>query len=156
MKKGSKRNASLIAENAKARHDYHLGERIEAGLQLDGWEVKSLRDRRVQLKEGYVYVERGEAYLDGVQISPLPTCSGTPNPRRTRKLLLHKKEISWLAGVRDRKGYTLLPLRLYWKNNRAKLEIGLAKGKQKHDKRAAVKKREWDIEKQRTLKRGRV
>ena len=152
-KKKSASSASLIAENASARHDYHLGDRIEAGLSLDGWEVKSLRARRAQLKEGYVHIDRGEAYLHGVQISPLPTCSeDKPNPTRTRKLLLHKKEINWLAGARDRKGYTLLPLRLYWKNNRAKLEVGLAKGKQKHDKRADKRDRDWGRDKRRLLK----
>lgn len=154
-KKSSKHaDSPLIAKNAKARHDYHVEDSVEAGMQLEGWEVKSLRQGRIQLKEGYVYVQNGQAYLSGVLISPLPTCCGTPDPTRTRKLLLHKKEIAWLTGATERKGYTLFPLRAYWKNNRAKLEVGLGKGKHLYDKRADKKRREWQVEQRRILKRG--
>ena len=151
-KKKRKDEAALVADNAKSRHDYHVHEQIEAGLQLEGWEVKSLRQRRIQLKEGYVYVQDEEIYVSSVTIDPLPTCSSAPNPRRTRKLLLHKKEILWLKGISERKGYTLIPLRVYWKNSHIKIAVGLCQGKKKHDKRATEKNREWKIERQRILK----
>jgi len=146
----------LIAENRKARFDYFIEDRIEAGLALQGWEVKALRAGRAQLKEAYAYLRGGEAFLIGAHISPLPSASThvTPDPVRTRKLLLHKNELERLIGAVERRGYTLVPLELYWKNGRAKLELGLAKGKKQHDKRATQKDRDWQREKARLLKRG--
>lgn len=144
----------VIAQNRKAWHDYFIEQKYEAGLALMGWEVKSLRAGRAQLKEGYVVIERGEAWLVGAHISPLPTASThvETNPTRRRKLLLHAEELNKLIGATERKGYTLVPLQLYWKHGRAKLEIGLARGKQAYDKRADIKKRETEREMQRALK----
>ena len=144
----------VIAQNRKAWHDYFIEQKYEAGLALQGWEVKSLRAGRAQLKEGYVVIERGEAFLVGTHFSPLTSTSThvQANPTRTRKLLLHREELNKLIGATERKGYTLVPLQLYWKHGRAKLEIGLARGKQAHDKRADIKKRETDREIQRALK----
>ncbi|RJQ48275.1 MAG: SsrA-binding protein SmpB [Gammaproteobacteria bacterium] len=143
-----------VAVNKKARHDYFLEGRVEAGMALQGWEVKSLRAGRIQLKESYVLLKNGEAWLFGAHLSPLPTASTHvhPDPLRTRKLLLHKDELNKLIGAVERKGYTLVPLSIYWKNGRAKLEISLAKGKQTHDKRNAERDRDWQREKQRLLK----
>ncbi|KAF0193319.1 MAG: SsrA-binding protein [Gammaproteobacteria bacterium] len=145
---------STIALNKTARHDYFIEERYEAGLVLEGWEVKSLREGHVQLKESYVVIKNGEAWLLGAHISPLTTASThiNPDPIRTRKLLLHGAELHKLIGAVERRGYTLVPLAMYWKSGRAKLEIGLAKGKQKHDKRAVLKERDWQRDKQRLLK----
>lgn len=151
-----KQNANTtIAQNRKALHEYFIEERYEAGLVLQGWEVKSLRAGRVQLDQGYVVIKSGEAFLFGAQITPLQTASThiDPDPLRTRKLLLKARELSKLIGNVERKGYTLVPLSLYWKNNRVKLEVGLAKGKKLHDKRASEKERDWKLEKQRLLKR---
>ena len=147
-------SSSSIAQNRKAWHDYFIEDRYEAGLSLKGWEVKSLRAGRVQLKESYVIVKDGQVYLFGAHISPLASASTHvhPDPTRTRKLLLHAEEISRLIGAVERRGYTLVPLSLYWKRGRAKIEIGLAKGKQQHDKRATLKERESDREAQRALK----
>lgn len=144
----------VIAQNRKAWHDYFIDEKFEAGLMLDGWEVKSLRAGRAQLKEGYVRIERGEAWLVGAHIAPLPQASThvQPNPTRARKLLLHEHELQKLIGATERKGYTLVPLDLHWTRGRAKLEIGLARGKQLHDKRADLKKREDRREQERALK----
>jgi SsrA-binding protein len=152
--KKSDPHSPAIAQNRKAWHDYFIEEKFEAGLALTGWEVKSLRAGRAQLKEGYVVIERGEAFLVGTHFSPLPSTSThvQANPTRTRKLLLHRAELNKLIGATERKGYTLVPLQLYWKLGRAKLEIGLAKGKQAHDKRADLKKRESDREMRRVLK----
>ncbi len=146
----------LIAENRKARFDYFIEQRYEAGLALAGWEVKAMRAGRAQLKEAYVYLRGGEAFLIGAHISPLASASShvTPDPVRTRKLLLHKSELQHLIGVVERRGYTLVPLELYWKSGRAKLDVGLAKGKKQHDKRAVQKERDWQREKGRLLKRG--
>ncbi|HSH30658.1 MAG TPA: SsrA-binding protein SmpB [Thiohalobacter sp.] len=148
--------SSTIALNKKARHDYHIEERFEAGLALEGWEVKSLRAGKVQLVESYVIVKDGEAYLFGCLITPLQTASTHihPDPTRTRKLLLKREELDKLIGAVERKGYALVPLAMYWKRGRAKLEIGLAKGKKAHDKRAAIKERDWAREKQRIMKSG--
>ncbi|MBK1691500.1 SsrA-binding protein SmpB [Ectothiorhodospira mobilis] len=145
---------STIALNKKARHDYFIEDRYEAGLSLEGWEVKSLRAGRAQLSESYVLIKKGEAWLLGAHITPLPTASThiSPDPTRTRKLLLHGEELSKLIGLVERRGYTLVPLALYWKRGRAKLEVGLAKGKKAHDKRAVEKERDWQREKARTLK----
>jgi len=148
---------STIAQNKKAWHDYFIEQRFEAGLALEGWEVKGLRAGRAQLKESYVIVMDGELYLLGAHISPLLTASThvRPDATRTRKLLLHREEINKLIGAVERKGYTLIPLSLFWKRGRAKLDIGLAKGKQLHDKRATLKKREADREQERALKAHR-
>ena len=153
-KKKKKTTGSTIALNKKARHDYHIEERFEAGVALQGWEAKSMRAGRVQLKESYVIIRNGEIYLFGAHISPLTTASThvIADPTRTRKLLLHQREISKLIGAVERKGYTLVPLALYWKRGRAKLEIALAKGKKEHDKRAAIKEREWNRDQHRLLK----
>ena len=153
-KKKAKSGHPAIAQNRKARHDYFIEQKYEAGLALRGWEVKSLRAGRAQLKEGYVAIDRGEAFLIGAHISPLASASTHVHaePTRPRKLLLHREEIQKLIGATERKGYTLIPLSLYWKHGRAKLEIGLAKGKQRYDKRAAIKKREADRERERALK----
>ena len=147
----------LIAENRKARFDYFIEERFEAGLALQGWEVKAMRAGRAQLKEAYVYLRSGEAFLIGAHLSPLPTTSThvQADPARTRKLLLHHSELQRLIGAVERRGYTLVPLELYWKNGRAKLQVGLAKGKKQHDKRATEKARDWQREKARLLRRAR-
>ena len=146
----------VIAENRRARYDYFIEERIEAGLALEGWEVKSMRAGKAQLAESYVYLRNGEAFLIGAHLSPLPAASThvTPDPVRTRKLLLHQSELSGLIGAVERRGYTLVPLELYWKNGRAKLALGLAKGKKQHDTRAVEKERDWARDKARLLRRG--
>ncbi len=143
-----------IAQNKKAFHDYFIEEKFEAGIVLHGWEVKAIREARVQLKEAYVVVQRNELFLIGSHISPLPTASThiDPDPVRTRKLLLHSEEISKLIGKVERAGYTLVPLNLHFARGRIKLEIGLAKGKKQHDKRESEKEREWQREKQRLLR----
>ncbi|HEX19265.1 MAG TPA: SsrA-binding protein SmpB [Acidiferrobacteraceae bacterium] len=155
-KKKQKVPSNTIAQNKKARYDYFIEETYEAGMVLQGWEVKSLRAGRVQLKESYVIVKNGEIFLLGSHISPLSTASThiNPDPTRTRKLLLHSEEISKLIGAVERKGYTLVPVQMYWKHGRAKLKIGLAKGKKQHDKRAVIKEREANREAQRALKNG--
>lgn len=155
MQKTQKTNAT-IATNRRALHDYFIEERLEAGVVLQGWEVKSLRAGRVQLDQAYVYLKNAEVWLFGVQITPLGTASThiNPDPTRTRKLLLHEREISKLIGHVERKGYTLIPLELYWNHNRVKLQLGLAKGKKLHDKRAAEKDRDWAREKARIMKKG--
>jgi SsrA-binding protein len=146
----------LIAENRKARFDYFIEERYEAGLSLQGWEVKAMRAGRAQLKEAYCYLRDGEAFLIGAHLAPLASASThvTPDPVRTRKLLLKHSELSGLIGAVERRGYTLVPLELYWKAGRAKLALGLAKGKKQHDKRAVEKERDWARDKSRVLKRG--
>jgi SsrA-binding protein len=146
--------AGTIAVNKKARHDYFIDERFEAGLALQGWEVKALRAGRLQLKEGYVLLKDGEAYLFGAHIAPLPTTSThvTADPTRLRKLLLHRRQIDSLVGAVERKGHTIVPLAMYWKNGKAKLEIGLARGKKQHDKRADSRDRDWQREKARLMK----
>jgi SsrA-binding protein len=145
---------STIALNKKAQHDYFIEERIEAGIALQGWEVKSLRSGRIQLKESYVTVKDGEAFLFGAHIAPLPTASThiQPDQTRTRKLLMHRRELNRLIGQVERAGYTLVPTAMYWKRGRAKLEIGLAKGKKQYDKRATEKEKDWQREKQRLAK----
>ena len=154
QKAKKKAPSNTIALNKKAKHDYLIEENFEAGLVLEGWEVKSLREGRTQLKEGYVFVKNGEVWLSGVHISPLVSASThiDPHPLRVRKLLLNASEISKLIGLTERKGYTLIPLAMYWKKGRAKLEIGLGKGKKTHDKRATSKERDWQRDKQRILK----
>lgn len=146
--------SNTIVLNKKARHDYHIDKDFEAGVALEGWEVKSLRAGRAQLKESYVIARNGELYLFGAHFSPLPSASTHvhADPTRTRKLLLNRREIDQLIGAVDRSGYTLVPLSLYWKKGRVKLKIALAKGKKLYDKRAAIKEREWNRDKQRLLK----
>ncbi len=145
---------ATIALNKKARHDYFIEESLEAGIALEGWEVKSLRDGRVQLREAYVVIKDGEAWLLGAHVTPLATASThiRPDPTRTRKLLLHRREIDRLTGAVERQGYTLVPTRLYWSRGKAKLDIGLARGKKQHDKRATERERDWQREKARVLK----
>jgi SsrA-binding protein len=160
MAKGKKKKPSdggnTIALNKKAGHEYHIEQRLECGLALEGWEVKGMRAGRVQLKESYVKILHGEAFLIGAHISPLASASThvQPDPTRSRKLLLHKSELNRLIGQTERAGYTLVPTALYWKRGRAKLEIGLAKGKKLHDKRATEKDRDWQREKERIFKQG--
>lgn len=153
-KNKTKPDTSTIALNKKSRHDYILGDRFEAGLALEGWEVKSLRAGRIQIRDSYVIIKDGEAWLLGALITPLPTASTHihPDPQRTRKLLLHREELNKLIGAVERKGYTLVPTAMYWKRGRAKLEIAMAKGKQAHDKRATDRERDWQRDKQRLLK----
>jgi len=157
-KKTEKESPSRIADNRKAWHDYFIEDKYEAGIALQGWEVKSLRAGRAQLKESYVIVEHGEIYLIGAHISPLSSASThvQPNPTRMRKLLLHREEINKLIGAVERKGYTLVPLSMFWKRGKAKLEVGLARGKQSHDKRESIKKRETDREMARALRSRRA
>ncbi len=146
-----------IVDNKKAFHDYFIEERFEAGLVLEGWEVKSIRAGRIQLKEAYVIVRNGEIFLFGAHISPLPTASThiQPDPVRTRKLLLNASEISKLIGKVERAGFTLVPLNLHFSKGRIKCEIGLAKGKKQYDKRDADKARDWQREQQKILKQNR-
>jgi len=154
-KKDKKGNpSSTIALNKKSRHDYHLEDRFEAGLVLEGWEVKSLRAGRVQIKDSYIILKNSEAWLLGAHISPLQTASThiNPDPLRNRKLLLNRHELNRLIGAVERKGYALIPTAMYWHRGRAKLEIALAKGKQAHDKRASTKDRDWQRDKQRIIK----
>lgn len=155
-KKNKNQQSATIAVNRQATHEYYIEERYEAGMVLEGWEVKSLREGRVQLKESYVTFKRGEAWLSGAHISALLSASTHVNPIavRPRKLLLNRHELNKLIGSVERKGYTLIPLSMYWKKGRAKLEIGLAKGKQLHDKRATSKERDWQREKARIMKKG--
>ncbi len=155
-KKSKKAPSSTIALNKKARFNYHIEDRIEAGIALEGWEVKSLREGKVQIGDGYVLLKDGEAFLLGGLITPMLSASShvETDPRRTRKLLLHKQEISRLVGAVERKGFTIVATAMYWKRGRAKVELGLAKGKKQHDKRAAEKARDWDREKGRILKSG--
>jgi SsrA-binding protein len=143
-----------IAANSKARHDYFIEERIEAGLVLEGWEVKSLRAGRLQLKESYVVIRNGEIWLLGAHISPLTSASThvQPDPTRTRKLLLKRREVDQLVGAVERRGYALVPLAMYWKHGRAKLEVALARGKKQHDKRATEKDRDWERQKSRLMR----
>lgn len=145
---------SRIAENRKARHDYFIEDTYEAGLVLQGWEVKSLRAGRAQITETYVHLKNGEAWLIGANISPLLSASThvTAEPTRTRKLLLNKNELDRMVGAVERKGYTLVALNLHWSKGKAKVDIGLAKGKKQHDKRATDKARDWERQKARILR----
>jgi SsrA-binding protein len=146
-----------IAVNRRARHDYFIEERYEAGVALQGWEVKALRAGRLQLQEAYVVLRNDEAWLLGAHVSPLSTVSThhVADPTRTRKLLLHRRQIDSLVGAVERRGRALVPLAMYWKNGRAKLEIGLARGKKEHDKRADKRDRDWQREKARVMKSRR-
>ncbi len=151
-------NTMSIVDNKKAFHDYFIEERYEAGLALEGWEVKSIRAGRAQIKEAYVVLRNGEVYLIGAHISPLPTASTHihPDPVRTRKLLLHAAEIDKLIGKVERAGYSLVPLDLHYVKGRVKLSIGLAKGKKQFDKREDEKQRDWEREKNRLMKSTRT
>ena len=144
-----------IVDNKKAFHDYFIEERYEAGLVLEGWEVKAIRAGRVQLKEAYVVLNSAEPFIIGMHVSALPTASThvNPDPTRSRKLLLHAEEVKKLIGKVEQKGYTLVPLNLHYTKGRVKLDIGLAKGKKQHDKRAAEKDRDWQREQQQLLRR---
>lgn len=144
-----------IAVNRAARHDYFIDETYEAGLVLEGWEVKSIRAGRANLKEAYVLLKNGEAWLFGAHITALASASTHihPDATRTRKLLLHNYQLSKLIGSVERKGYTIVPLELYWQNGRVKLKVGLARGKKEYDKRETEKERDWAREKQRALRR---
>jgi len=155
-KKSSKSHSNTIALNKKARFEFTIEGKYEAGLVLEGWEVKSLRAGKIQLVESYVIIKKGEAWLFGALITPLNTASTHigPDATRTRKLLLNRSELDKLIGAVERKGFTLVPLAMYWVRGRAKLEIGLAKGKKTHDKRADERDRDWKREKQRILKSG--
>jgi SsrA-binding protein len=143
-----------IVENRKAFHDYFIEERFEAGLALEGWEVKAIRAGRVQLKEAYVILKSGEVFLIGAHVSPLTSASThvQPDPARSRKLLLHTEEIQRLIGKVERAGYALVPLNLHYAKGRIKCEIGLARGKKQHDKRDTEKQREWEREKARLMR----
>lgn len=154
-KKPAANTDSLITENKKAYHDYFIEERLEAGLVLEGWEVKSLRAGKVQLRDCYVLLKDGEAFLFGALITPLSSASThvEADPERTRKLLLHDKEIAHLVGAVERKGYAAIALKLYWSKGRAKCQLGLAKGKKQHDKRDTEKERDWQRDKQRLLRK---
>ena len=154
MSKKSSKKPDAIAVNRRARHDYFIEEQFEAGLALEGWEVKSLREGRAQLTESYVNLRNSEAWLVGAHFSPLRTASTHihADPTRSRKLLLHRRELDRLVGAVERKGYALVPLDLHWSKGRVKLSIGLARGKKQHDKRAADKDRDWARQKARILK----
>ncbi|MEN5208049.1 SsrA-binding protein SmpB [Stenotrophomonas terrae] len=143
-----------ISLNKRARHEFHLEDRVEAGLVLQGWEVKAIRAGRGNMTDAYAYVKDGEIFLIGAQITPLIQASThtVPEDRRQRKLLLHRREIDKLIGRVERDGYTLVPTAMYWKKNKIKIEIALAKGKQNHDKRDTAKERDWDREKQRAMR----
>lgn len=153
-KKKPKTLENTIAQNKKARHDYFIEETYEAGLELQGWEVKSLRAGRIQMTDSYIMVKNGQLWWIGMNITPLLSASTHIHPEnyRSRRLLMHRREIDKLIGMIDRKGYTLVPLSAYWIKGFAKLKIGLAKGKKDHDKRATDKDRDWQREKQRILK----
>jgi len=152
--KKSSAGSATIALNKKARFDFFIEQRFEAGLVLQGWEVKSLRAGRVQLTESHIIIKHGEAWLLGAMITPLQTASTHihPDATRTRKLLMHRHELAKLIGQVERKGYTLVATAMYWKRGRAKLEVGLAKGKKQHDKRALIKERDFKRDQQRGLK----
>ena len=143
-----------IAENRKAHFNYHIEERFEAGVVLEGWEVKAIREGQVQMTDGYVVVKEGELYLIGLRINALRSASTHVKPEadRTKKLLMHRAEIRRLIGKTEQKGYTLVPLNLHWKGGRVKAEIALAKGKAEHDKRNTIKDRDWEREKGRLMR----
>ena len=159
MSKPSKKKdpSTTIALNKRARHEYHLEQKFEAGLALQGWEVKAIREGRVQLAESYITLHRGEAFLGSANITPLTSASThvVPEPQRNRKLLLHTRELAQIFNAIQAKGYTCVPTAMYWKNNKVKLEIALGKGKQQHDKRADAKDADWKRQQARILKSNR-
>ncbi len=148
-------SSSTIVLNKKARFDYFIEDEYEAGLVLEGWEIKSLRAGKINISDAHVIMKHGEAWLLGAQIQPLPTASThiQPDSIRTRKLLLNRRELNQLIGSVERQGYTLIPLSLYWKKNNIKLKVALAKGKKTHDKRDTIKDREWQRESSRMMKK---
>lgn len=156
MNEKTKTATKTIALNKRARYEYHIEDRFEAGLALEGWEVKALRAGRIQFADSYVLLKDNEAFLFGCQINPLQTVSThiTPDPVRTRKLLLHRREIDGLVGAVERRGYTVIPTAMYWSKGKVKVEIGMAKGKRQHDKRKTEKDRDWERQKGRIMKRG--
>jgi len=151
-KKGS--NPGSIAQNKRARHEFFLDQKFEAGIALQGWELKAIREGRVQLAESYVSLHKGEAYLAAANITPLISASThvVPEPQRNRKLLLHARELATIFVATQQKGATCVPLAMYWKGNKVKCEIALGKGKQQHDKRATKREQDWQREKQRVMK----
>lgn len=155
-KKKKPANSNTIALNKQARYDFFIEDRFEAGIALQGWEVKSLREGRIQIVDAHAFIKNGEVFISNLMITPLLTASTHIHPEatRVRKLLLHRSEINKLIGAVERKGYTMVPTALYWKHGRVKAEIGLAKGKQQHDKRAVEKDRDWKRDKARGLKTG--
>lgn len=156
MKSKKKQNLNIIALNKKARHDYFIGQILEAGIVLQGWEVKSLRDGRAQIKESYVILKNRELFLFGANFSPLISASThiIADPIRNRKLLLHRIEIRRIAEAIGQKGATVVPLKLYWSRGKVKLEIGIAKGKKKFDKRQDIKQKDWQRDRLRALKQS--
>lgn len=154
MAKAKKKSPGSIANNRRARFEYQIEQTLECGIALEGWEVKSIRDGRIQITESFVQIDKNEAFLYGATITPLLSASThiKPDPTRPRKLLLHRHQIDRLIGAVDRKGYTLVPISVYWKSGKVKVEIGLGKGKKAHDKRAASKERDWAREKERLMK----
>ncbi len=153
-KSNNKSSGGTIAQNRKARHDYHLEDRYEAGIELQGWEIKSIRLGKANISDAYVIIKNGEAYLFGAQIQPLNSASShvVCDPERSRKLLLHRRELNKLVGHKERDGYTLIATSLYWKACWVKLEFSLAKGKKAFDKRDDIKERDWSREKERMMK----
>ncbi|HAT41669.1 MAG TPA: SsrA-binding protein [Rheinheimera sp.] len=153
-KSNNKSSGGTIAQNRKARHDYHLEDRYEAGIELQGWEIKSIRLGKANISDAYVIIKNGEAYLFGAQIQPLNSASShvVCDPERSRKLLLHRRELNKLVGHKERDGYTLIATSLYWKACWVKLEFYLAKGKKAFDKRDDIKERDWSREKERMMK----
>lgn len=151
----NKKQGNTIALNKKAKFDYFIEERFEAGIALEGWEVKSLRAGKIQIRDSYILLKDNEAFLFGALITPLPTVSTHfhPDPQRNRKLLLHRRELDKLKGAVERKGYALVPTAMYWKAGRVKVEIGLGHGKKAHDKRETEKERDWQIKKARLLRK---
>jgi len=149
-----KQSSSTIALNKRARHEYQLDERLEAGIALEGWEVKALRAGKIQFGDSYVLLKNGEAFLFGCLITPLASVSThfTPGPTRTRRLLLHRREIDRLIGLVERKGHTIVPTAMYWKKGKVKVEVAVARGKKQHDKRRAEKEKDWERQKSRLLR----
>ena len=156
-KKKSEPGQATIALNKKARHDFSIDRRFEAGISLLGWEVKALRAGKVQLRDAYILLKDGEAFLFGALITPLPSASShiETDPRRSRKLLLHRQELDQIIGAVERKGFALVATAMYWKNGKVKLEIALARGKKQHDKRASDKDRDWKRDQARIMKSNR-
>jgi len=154
MNKQTSSGTKTIARNKRARFEYFVEERLEAGIALEGWEVKALREGRIQFSDSYVLLKDNEAFLFGCLINPLPTVSThiTADPTRTRKMLLHRREIDRLRGAVDRKGKTVIPTAMYWSRGKVKVEIGIATGKRKHDKRKTEKDRDWERQKSRIMK----
>ena len=152
-----KQSDSTIVFNRKAGFDFFIEEQFEAGLVLEGWEVKSLRAGKINISDAHVFIKSGEAFLLGAQINPLLTASthSIPEPNRTRKLLLNRNELNKLIGSVERQGYTIVPISLYWKKNKIKIKIALAKGKKEHDKRDTIKDRDWSRDRSRIMKKTR-